>query len=185
MSRPEAHATKRVVAALIALALLGFAARLMTWSTVFTPAGVELVPADSHYYVRFAQLQLASFPRFTQIDPMVNFPARPRIIWPPLHTEWVAAAVATIGKSDPELGAAWVDPSLALLWLLGLGLLALKVRGPRFALWTVAVLAFAPTAIESGALGNADHHVHEAFVQVLWLILLGQALKPQPQGTPL
>ena len=37
---------------MLGLALGGFAARLMSWRTVFTPAGVELLPADSHYSLR-------------------------------------------------------------------------------------------------------------------------------------
>ena len=105
-ANPARRSAAGVLVALLALAAVGFGARLTPWRTVFTPDGVELLPADSHYYVRFAKLQLDSFPRFTQVDPWVNFPSRPRIIWPPLHTGLVAATVALAGRDRAEAGAA-------------------------------------------------------------------------------
>lgn len=153
--------------ALFLIAALGFAARLVTWSSVYTSEGVELFPYDSHYYVRFAGLQLESFPRFTGVDPLVSFPTRPRIIWPPLHAGLVAGALSLAGVSRFEEAAAWVDPSLSLLWLAGLGLFLLRTREGTEAFWATAVLALTPASIVSSSLGNADHHVHEPYLHAL------------------
>lgn len=162
--------------ALALLVALGAAARMTRWANVFTETGVELLPADSHYYVRFAKLQLASFPHFTQFDPWVNFPDTPRIIWPPLHTMLVAAFVRAgeLTGVGAETAAAWVDPVLSVLWLVGLGHLARRLNGEAVALSLVAVLALTPGSVWGTSLGNADHHVHEFFLPPLLLVLVLQ-----------
>src|SRR5688572_2139386 len=91
--------------AVLMLCLLGAAARLARWEQVFTPSGVELVPTDSHYYVRFARLQRQAFPDFRRFDPYVGFPDGAAIHWPPLHTWSVAAAIA-LGDGRDEAAVA-------------------------------------------------------------------------------
>jgi dolichyl-phosphooligosaccharide-protein glycotransferase len=83
--------------------LLGLLARLATWSWVFPGGRVELVPSDSHYYVRLALLQLTTR-RPIDFDPFVAFPSGALNFWPPLHTLFVTMAVRLAG--DPEAGAA-------------------------------------------------------------------------------
>jgi dolichyl-diphosphooligosaccharide--protein glycosyltransferase len=161
-----------VWAALLALALC---ARLADWRNVFVGDQVELVASDSHYYVRFAHLQRLAFPRFESFDPYINHPTGASIIWPPLHT-WTVALFLALGPAGPERAAAWVDPVLALLEL---GLLSLLVRrwlGDTVALAMLALLALVPAGVTAGALGNADHHVHEPTLAALCALLLGRAL---------
>ncbi|XXF81143.1 peptide transporter [Myxococcaceae bacterium GXIMD 01537] len=167
------RASSRLPGLLLCLAVAaGVAARCMNWRSVLVPGGVELLPADSHYYVRFALLQLEHFPRFVPFDPWVNHPEGAHIIWPPLHTGAVTLAIALLGRARAELAAAWVGPALSLVHLaLGAALLW-RVRGRVAAVVGTVVLALAPIAVESGALGNADHHVHEPFL-ILAGVLLG------------
>jgi hypothetical protein len=167
----------------VALVLLGLWARCAGWKSVFFGGEVELVPADSHYYVRFARLQLAAFPRFVTFDPFVNFPEGASILWPPVHTLFVALAIALAG--DGELGAAWVGPALSVLSLSGVGLTVARLFGPGRALVALALLALTPIAVESGALGNADHHVHEPYLAFLAPLLLGHALATGHRGSAL
>jgi dolichyl-diphosphooligosaccharide--protein glycosyltransferase len=159
--------------------LAGVAARCMNWRSVLMPGGVELLPADSHYYVRFALLQLDAFPRFVTFDPWVNHPSGVHVIWPPVHTWAVTLAVALAGKARAVLGAAWVGPALSLVHLSLAALLLRRVRGGTAALVGTGMLALAPVAVVSGALGNADHHVHEPFL-VLAAVLLGGAWLERP-----
>ena len=167
----------------VALVLLGLCARCAGWKSVFLGGEVELVPADSHYYVRFARLQLAAFPRFVTFDPFVNFPEGASILWPPVHTLFVALAIALAG--DGELGAAWVGPALSAVLLLAVGLTVARSFGRGRALAAVALLALTPIAVESGALGNADHHVHEPYLAFLAPLLLGHALATGHRGSAL
>ncbi|MDY7230578.1 STT3 domain-containing protein [Hyalangium rubrum] len=167
----------------LALVLLGVWARCSGWRSVFVGDEVELVPADSHYYVRFARLQLAAFPRFVTFDPFVNFPEGASILWPPLHTLFVALAIA--GPGSAELGAAWVGPGLSALLLAAVGLTVARFHGRGPALAALALLALTPTAVESGALGNADHHVHEPFLALLAPALFGYALASGRRGPAL
>lgn len=165
--------------ALAALLAGGAWARCAGWRSVFPrPGEVELVPSDSHYYARFAQLQLRAFPRFTAFDPYVNFPEGARIYWPPLHTLLVAAAVAIGGAAGagPERAAALVGPVLACLELAGVALLARRLLGRQAALRAAALLALIPITVESGALGNADHHVHEPFLLAATALATGHCL---------
>ncbi|MFY0577632.1 hypothetical protein ACN28S_27870 [Cystobacter fuscus] len=82
-----------------------------------------------------------------------------------------------LGPEAPERAAAWVDPVLSLCGLALLSLLVRRWRGEAVALGVLALLALVPAAVEAGALGNADHHVHEPFLAALCALLLGQALK--------
>ncbi|HYO70874.1 MAG TPA: peptide transporter [Archangium sp.] len=159
-------------AALLALAL---AARTADWRNVLGGGFVELVPTDSHYYLRFARLQQLAFPRFEPFDPYINHPTGASIIWPPLHT-WGVAVFLAFGPAQPERAAAWVGPVVSLLEL---GLLSLVIRrgwGRGVALGTLALLALVPAAVMAGTLGTADHHVHEPTLAALCALLWGRAL---------
>jgi dolichyl-diphosphooligosaccharide--protein glycosyltransferase len=169
--------------ALVALCAAAAWARLANWRIVFPQGGdVELLPADSHYYVRFALLQLRAFPHFARFDWFVNFPTGADIYWPPLHTWAVAAAIALGGS--PEARAAFVGPVLATLEVLLVGWLASRAVGRRAALGVALVLALAHAAVEVGALGNADHHVHEAAFLAAVLLAYGRAMAVEPGRWP-
>lgn len=154
---------------------LALAARTADWRNVLGGGSVELVPTDSHYYIRFARLQQLAFPRFEPFDPYINHPTGASIIWPPLHT-WGVALLLALGSGQPERTAAWVGPVVSLLEL---GLLSLLIRrwwGRGVALGTLAILALVPAAVMAGTLGTADHHVHEPTLAALCALLLGRAL---------
>jgi len=153
----------RIAAVLLVLA--GLWARCANFRSVFPAQGhVELLPSDSHYYTRFARLQLHAFPRYQTFDPYVSFPEGAQIILPPLHAELVAAAVKAVGENEAELGAAWVGPALSMLWLGALLGLAWAVMGAGPSLVLAALLGLTPVLVDAGALGNADHHLHEGFL---------------------
>ena len=160
-----------VAAVLVALAL---SARLATWSWRFGGGHVELVPSDSHYYVRLARLQLAAR-RPVAFDPFVGFPAGSENYWPPLHALLVTLAVGL--APDPEAGAAFVGPVASLLWVVAIAAVAYRAVGPRRALFALFVLALTPMAVESGMIGNADHNVHETFLAALVTLLAVAAVR--------
>jgi dolichyl-phosphooligosaccharide-protein glycotransferase len=162
------------LAAIVAAAVW---ARCAQWREIFTPDGLELVPSDSHYYVRFALLQLRSFPRFTSFDPFVNFPAGSFQHWPPLHAWLVAASIALSGVARAEWGAAWVGPVVAALETAIIAALAVRFRGGRQAMATTWLYALLPASIWAGAVGNADHHVHEGFIVLAASLCAGRALE--------
>lgn len=159
------------------LCLGGVWARSADFRTVFTRAAVELLPADSHYYVRFARLQQASFPRYTSFDPYVNHPEGASILWPPLHALGLAAWLAPFDPAAHERQAATFGLGLALLELAAVMLLARRVAGERAALVLGAILALTPAVVEVGALGTADHHVHEPSLVAAIALVFGQALR--------
>lgn len=157
----------------VALTSVALAARSAAANEVFHPEGVLLKPTDSHYYVRFAQLQQAVFPRFATFDPWVNFPEGAQILWPPLHTWWVALHTQFL-PGNPEAAAAWVGLSSTLLWLPAMAALTRRIAGAKVALIAVVVLALLPGNIESSAAGNADHHVHEPYLALALALLVVQ-----------
>lgn len=161
--------------ALTVIALGGWA-RLASLPSVFTPTGVELLPTDSHYYVRFASRQLETFPRFEDFDPWVNYPEGARIYWPPFHT-WAVAAAIALHPEAPEESAAFVGPVLSLLGLFLMAELFRRLLGERVALGALGLFALTPVAVFVGAVGNVDHHVHEPVIAVVCALLLGRALE--------
>ncbi|HLT31727.1 MAG TPA: STT3 domain-containing protein [Myxococcaceae bacterium] len=162
----------RIAAPALFLLVLGAGARLAGASTILGGGGPHLVPTDSHYYLRFAQLQQGAFPALVRFDPLVNFPEGAEILWPPIHTWLVALSIwAAPPEAPPEAGAVWLGPLLFLVWAAGLGWLARRVLGTGAALWLMGVLALTPLAVADSALGEVDHHVHEAPWVALVLLL--------------
>jgi len=163
--------------ALAAVCALAFAARVATYRSVFPPSGeVELVPSDSHLYVRFARLQLAAFPRIARRDPYLDYPNGAELHVPVLHTWAVALAVLLAGADRAEAGAAWVGPVLGTAEVLAVALLGAWAMGRRRALGMAALLALTAGIVEVGAIGNADHHVHEAAFAAAGALAIGAAL---------
>jgi len=153
---------RATIVLLLVLAAATLWARATTFRSVFPPSGeTELVPTDSHFYVRFALLQLHALPSLTTHDPYINHPEGAQLYVPLPHALIVAAFIAGFGEPCAELAAAWVGPVVGTLeWLL-LTLLARRVLGRGRGLVLGALWALAPAVVEVAALGNADHHVHE------------------------
>lgn len=176
---PSPALAPRVRGAVPLLLLLasGVAVRLTWWDATFPPDGVQLQPTDSHYYARFAQLQLRAFPRFDAWDAYVNAPEGANIIWPPLHVGLAALLAWVAGPGREEAGVAFVDITAfcvdaALLWWL------LRRRmEPRPALLAVATLALLPITAYNTGLGGADHHVHEPYLAAGIALLFAEALE--------
>jgi hypothetical protein len=168
---------RRQGAGLAGMVIAAVWARCANWRTVFTPHGVELLLSDTHYYVRFALMQLRAFPHFQRFDPYVNFPGGAHILWPPGHTALVAGAIAWAGTARAEWAAAWLGPAISGVEVAIIAWLSLRWRGARFAVAATLLYALVPAAVVSGALGNADHHVHEVFVLALAALAAGQALE--------
>ncbi|MBX5483273.1 MAG: peptide transporter [Myxococcaceae bacterium] len=169
------------VAATVALGLAGLWARCAGFAQVLTPEGVLLKPTDSHYYVRFAQLQIEAFPRFVSFDPWVNFPEGARIIWPPVHTGWVALH-ELFTRANPEVGAAWAGVTASAIWLCLSAVALWRTFGARVTVLAMAVLALLPAMIESSALGNADHHVHEPYLALFVSLCIVRMAKRPGRG---
>ena len=162
------------------LALVGLVARLAYAPEILDEGGPHLIPADSHYYLRFAQLQEDAFPSFRRFDPLVNFPSGAEILWPPIHTWLVRVAILVAGSpASPEAGAIWVGPACYLLWLLLLAALTRRWHGSAASLWMIAALALPPLAARAGDLGQLDHHVHEGpWIALILLLAHRLALRP-------
>src|SRR5262245_32087614 len=134
-------------AGVVVLVALGMWARLATWSWRFGGNHVELLPSDSHYYVRLARLQLAAR-RPVTFDPFVGFPTGSENYWPPVHAFLVTLAVAL--APDPEAGAAFVGPVVSFLWFVLIAVAAYRAVGPRSALVTVLLIALTTMSVQAG-----------------------------------
>jgi hypothetical protein len=159
-----------------AVLLIGLAltARLVTWDWIFGSGRVELVPADSHYYVRLARLHLAAGGP-VPTDPFVGFPAGSENYWPPFHTLLVTLLAAA--RVEPEVGVAFVGPIATALWLTLIAGVGRHTVGPRATLVALFVLALTPIAVEAGKVGNADHNVHEPPIAALVVMLAVGAVR--------
>jgi dolichyl-diphosphooligosaccharide--protein glycosyltransferase len=163
LARPAGYAVGAAV--MIALAVW---ARLATWSWIFGTGRTELLPSDSHYYVRLARLHLHAH-GLVPFDPFVGFPKGSENYWPHLHTLLVATAAAV--APDPETGAAFVGPVATFVWLVLIAWAAYRALGGPRALVGLFLLALTPIAVEAGKIGNADHNVHEPMIAALVVML--------------
>jgi dolichyl-diphosphooligosaccharide--protein glycosyltransferase len=153
---------------------LGLWARLATWSWIFGTGRTELLPSDSHYYVRLARLHLHAR-GLVPFDPFVGFPSGSENYWPHLHTLMVTVAAAL--APDPETGAAFVGPVASLLWLVAIAYAGYRALGGRVALVGLILVALSPITVEAGQIGNADHNVHEAMIAALVVLLTMSAVR--------
>src|SRR5690606_17951473 len=136
MSRPLRQTL--TLALCLVMALLGLLGRLAYAPEILAADGPHVIPADSHYYLRFAQLQEGAFPAFRRFDPLVNAPSGAEILWPPLHTWLVRAAMVTLGTPEaPARGAVWVGPLSFLGWVFVLGALTRRWHGGPAAVWMI------------------------------------------------
>ncbi|MBI5542612.1 MAG: hypothetical protein HY901_01895 [Deltaproteobacteria bacterium] len=169
-------------------------ARFSLWLVAFLALGLYqrlLVPgppatltlSDSYYYGRLAWLSRLSFPHPVTFDTYVGFPGM-EVQWPPGHAWLLAALQVLFGAAEPfspdGLAAlAWAGP---LLNLAGIGLIiaaAARQWGRWAALVAAGALLVQPLVADLGQLGEADHHLHEAFFAAALALAIASALRPK------
>lgn len=170
------------------------AARLTLWLLALGAVGAYerlLVPgpphalalSDAYYYGRLAWLSRLAFPRPVTFDSYVAFPGM-EVPWPPGHAWLLAALQAAFGAQSPfsEDGLAalaWAGP---IIGLAGIGALA-GLAAAWFGRWAALVVSGAflvqPLLAAAGQLGEADHHLHEAFFAAAVALVLARALGPR------
>ena len=165
-------------AALVVVAFLALAVRLLPWPQVFTPEGVVLMAdGDTYYHALRAERIAQDWPRVPWFDRGMNHPAGAAIPWPALLDQVIATAAVATGAPTPEhvAGVAAVVPPIAgvLLVLVTAALGALLLGGATW--WDAALLvALLPAAVRQSFVGRPDHHVLEAVLSgIAYLAYLG------------
>ena len=165
-------------AALVVVALVALALRLLPWPQVFTPEGVVLMAdGDTYYHALRAERIAQDWPHVPWFDKGMNHPAGAAIPWPPLLDQVIATAAVATGPPTSEhvAGVAAVVPVIAgvLLVLVTAALGAMLLGGATW--WDAALLvALLPAAVRQSFVGRPDHHVVEALLSALaYLAYLG------------
>lgn len=168
----------RWAAWLLALGAVGAYQRLL----VPGPPRV-LALSDSYYYGRLAWLSRLAFPRPVTFDGFAGFPGM-EVQWPPGHAWLLAALQAAFGARSPfsaeGLSAlSWAGPILGLAGVALLVALAARWFGRWAALVVGGAFFSQPLLAAVSQLGEADHHVHEAFFAAAVALALARGLRPR------
>lgn len=178
---------RRAALALGAVLAVALVARVLPYSTVFTPDGVLLTSdGDTYYHALRAERIGRDWPRVSWRDAGMNHPYGAEVPWPPLFDELIATAALATGDASPQHVAA---VAAVLPVVLGLGvvavtawLAALLVGGTG---WEAALLmALLLAAVRQSFVGHADHHVLETLLYGLAFVGLSSGLRGRRAWSP-
>jgi dolichyl-diphosphooligosaccharide--protein glycosyltransferase len=147
--------------------LVALAARLATWSSVFTSDGVRfLVDSDTHYHVLRAQRILQGLSPTLRFDPFLNFPHGAEALWPPLFDYAIAVPARILGGSvqTTEMVAAFVPVAFGVATVVLVVLMGRSFFGARAGLAAGIILALLSAHVAYTVVGRPDQHAAETFL---------------------
>lgn len=177
------HQTVRVLLLLLAFLCALTLRSAFSYENVFRGADVVFQDPDATFHVRTIQNLVRHFPFRSGFDPYSGFPLGQNIDTGPFHDYAIGtvAWVAGFGSPDRHLTdviAAWFPALLGALLVFPVYWLGHTLFDPTSGLIAAALVAILPgTFLWVTRLGNPDHHVTEAFLSTLLLLVLVKALE--------
>ena len=162
------------IATPLILCVVAAIVRLLSWHSVFQAGGVYPNGNDAYYHLQRIRYSIEHFPAVLRFDPLMNFPAGARSIWPPTF-DWLIAAFLRLlpGLDQPEQierYAVCIPPVIGVLTVL-----IVYALGLRFFSRTVGVvaglsMAILPAHSVYSRVGAIDHHVLVAMLVAMMLV---------------
>jgi dolichyl-diphosphooligosaccharide--protein glycosyltransferase len=176
---PLAGARLRTVAIIAAICAVAFALRTVPlWSRVIRPGYVAFQDSDAWFHMRLIDNLLHNLPHRMSVDPYAAYPGAQEVGVAPLFDYLVAVTLWVIGLGAPSSRTVDVGGALAPALLGALIPVIVYVLGARvfdrltgfFAAGLVAVLP--SHLLGRSVIGFTDHHVLEALLSTLTVLLL-------------
>lgn len=168
----------------IALFLVAFAVRILSWHSVFQRAGVHPNGNDSYYHLRRIRYSIEHFPEVLDFDPFMNFPDGAQPIWSPLLDWLIAALMRPIpGIDEPERMESIVvciPPAIGAATVLLLYFVGLRFYSRAIAILAAGMLAILPAHSFYSRLGAVDHHVLVATLATVMLAIAMRLFRDEP-----
>jgi|GEM_PF-85217 len=178
----DEKADKKTCISLFLIFLLALIFRSVAFDKIFSDGKVIFQGYDEYYHARLIAYSVQNFPEFLRFDSYVDYPNGINIGWMPLYDLANAFIALLIGFGSPSLytteAVAAVFPVLlGALTVLPIFFIGRELMDKKLGLLGAFMFAIMPAHILVSRLGAVDHHVAEALLFSLILLLIIISLK--------
>lgn len=176
---------------LLALFLVAFFVRMITYSSIFVGDNVRFLEFDPFYHMRRVVSFVVNFPHIWSFDTYIDYPYGNSPGWPPLY-DWTIALISyivglghpsrhlieTIGVYFPVfLGSL----SVVVIYFLSKDIFDNKNKGDNWKIGVISglLLAVIPAFTQISFLGFVDHHVAEVLLSITTYLFFLRALNTE------
>ncbi|AKJ39132.1 MULTISPECIES: oligosaccharyl transferase, archaeosortase A system-associated [Methanosarcina] len=188
VAKRPAHKLKFSIISLIAVGLVAFLMRLISYSTVTANGSINLLGYDSFYHMRRILYTTFNFPHPLNFDSYINYPAGFEVGWPPFFDFLGALLAKVLGGGNPDLyttefAGALLPVLLGVLTIIPLYMAAAAIFDRKTALFGALVFAVIPAHVYVSRFGAVDHHVAETLLSTSAYACFILALKWAREGS--
>jgi dolichyl-diphosphooligosaccharide--protein glycosyltransferase len=188
VAKRPAHRLKFGIISLIAVALVAFLMRMISYSAATANGSINLMGYDSFYHMRRILYTTFNFPHPLNFDSYINYPAGFEVGWPPFFDFLGALLAKVLGGGNPglyttEFAGALLPVLLGVLTIIPLYIAATAIFDRKTALLGALVFAVIPAHIYVSRFGAVDHHVAETLLSTSAYACFILALKWARKGS--
>ncbi len=188
VAKRPAHRLKFGIISLIAVALVAFLMRMISYSTATANGSINLMGYDSFYHMRRILYTTFNFPHPLNFDSYINYPAGFEVGWPPFFDFLGALLAKVLGGGSPDLyttefAGALLPVLLGVLTIIPLYIAAAAIFDRKTALLGALVFAVIPAHVYVSRFGAVDHHVAETLLSTSAYACFILALKWARKGS--
>lgn len=188
VAKRPAHRLKFSIISLIAVALVAFLMRMISYSAATANGSINLMGYDSFYHMRRILYTTFNFPHPLNFDTYINYPAGFEVGWPPFFDFLGALLAKVLGVGNPslyttEFAGALLPVLLGVLTIIPLYIAAAAIFDRKTALLGALVFAVIPAHVYVSRFGAVDHHVAETLLSTSAYACFILALKWAREGS--
>jgi len=188
VAKRPAHRLKFGIISLIAVALVAFLMRMISYSAATANGSINLMGYDSFYHMRRILYTTFNFPHPLNFDSYINYPAGFEVGWPPFFDFLGALLAKVLGGGNPglyttEFAGALLPVLLGVLTIIPLYIAAAAIFDRKTALLGALVFAVIPAHVYISRFGAVDHHVAETLLSTSAYACFILALKWAREGS--
>ena len=187
-SKPSTSSLKFSIIALIAVIIVAFLMRMLSYASVTANGNITLNGYDSFYHMRRIIYTASNFPHSLNFDSYINYPHGFEIGWPPLFDLLGGMLAKILGGGQPDLhtvefAGALLPVLLGVLTIIPLYVAAASVFDRKTALLGAFIFAVIPAHVYISWFGAVDHHVAETLLSTSAYAFFILALKWAREGS--
>ncbi|AKB49883.1 Oligosaccharyl transferase [Methanosarcina barkeri str. Wiesmoor] len=188
MAKRPAHKLKFGIISLIAVALVAFLMRMISYSAATANGSINLMGYDSFYHMRRILYTAFNFPHSLNFDSYINYPAGFEVGWPPFFDFLGALLAKVLGVGHPDLyttefAGALLPVILGILTIIPLYIATAAIFDRKTALLGALIFAVIPAHVYISRFGAVDHHVAETLLSTSAYACFILALKWAREGS--
>jgi dolichyl-diphosphooligosaccharide--protein glycosyltransferase len=187
-SKPSTSSLKFSIIALIAVVIVAFLMRMISYASVTANGSITFTGYDDFYHMRRIVYTAFNFPHSLNFDSYISYPNGFEIGWPPFFDLLGGLLANILGGGQPDLhtvefAGALLPVLLGVLTIIPLYVAAASVFDRRTALLGAFIFAVLPAHVYISRFGAVDHHVAETLLSTSAYACFILALKWASDGS--